>query len=149
MNDPYLDLVKHIDGTGSDVEYGVINELRKKLGNRLPSLLFEKYKSSKQWKIRRSCVYHSIRYARESDDAVRLGIVAIEDKSKVVRYRACMLLAYALKKETIFSLKQAEKKFLDKESLDNFSAAIDAIENQNSNFFVDRGHSGRIFFSSN
>lgn len=148
MNNEISILLNLLDGSGSDAEYKAIVEL-KKLGNKLPSLLSEKYKQSKKWGQRASCLYHSIRYARDVDDAVKLGVVALRDKSKVVRYRACMLLAYSLKQEVIPALEQAKTLADSEETLNDINAAIDAIKHQNSNYFVDRSHSGKIMFNVN
>lgn len=141
-------LLSKLDGSGSDAEYKAINEL-KNLGDQLPSLLLEKYKQSKKWGERASCLYHSIRYAKTVDDALKLGIVALNDKSKAVRYRACMLLAYSLKKEAFPALEQAKASMNSEETLKDINAAIDAIEHQNSNYFVDRSHSGKITLNVN
>ncbi|MCP5326537.1 MAG: hypothetical protein H7A09_09480 [Oceanospirillaceae bacterium] len=132
-----------LDGFGSDKEFYAISELRK-LGNELPKLFLEKYRTARKWQVRTSCVYHSIRYARSSSEAVELGVIALADKSYAVRYRACMLLAYSLDKSVLSSLKQLENTTSHEETLLDVRAAIDAIENQNSDYFVDRGHSGKI-----
>lgn len=140
------DLLDKLDGRGSDQEFNAIRELSK-LGDKLPSILLERYRIAKKWQVRCSCVYHTISYSRDVDDAVQLGIEALSDKSKVVRYRSCMLLAYSLKKEALPALQEIKLKITDTETLDNVNAAIDAIENQNSNFFVDRQHTGKVTLS--
>lgn len=137
------ELLNDLDGSGSDKEFRAITELRK-LGNELPKLLLEKYRASRKWQARSSCVYHSIRYARSSREALQLGVEALSDKSHAVRYRACMLLAYSLDKSVLSSLKQLEISNLNDETLLDVRAAIDAIENQNSDYFVDRDHSGNV-----
>lgn len=137
------DLLNSLDGSGSDQEFQAVHELRK-LGDILPSLLLKQYRSSKKWQARCSCVYHSIRYSRRVDDSVRLGIEALSDKSKVVRYRACMLLAYSLNKEAIPALRELELRENDKKTREDAHAAIEAIENQNADYFVDRDHSGKV-----
>ena len=141
-------LLEKLDGSGSDAEYRAINKLRK-LGDDLPALLLKKYTNSKKWGERVSCIYHSIRYARNVDDALKLGVAALNDKSKAVRYRACMLLAYSLKQEVIPALEQAKAATDNEETLKDINAAIDAIKHQNSNYFVDRTHSGTVTFNVN
>jgi hypothetical protein len=136
-------LLENIDGSGSDSEYDAIHKLHKMEIN-LPSILLDKYKHAKKWQVRRSCVYHSIRYARDNCYAVQLGIEAISDKSKAVRFRACMLLAYSLDKKALPVLHETANTFHENETVENILAAIDAIENQNSNYFVDRDHTGSI-----
>ncbi|WP_097459089.1 hypothetical protein [Mangrovitalea sediminis] len=137
------ELLDQLDGSGSDREFNAVNELRK-LDNELPKLLLEKYKLSKRWPVRSSCVYHAIRYARSSMESVQLGREALFDKSKVVRYRACMLLACALDESTMVNLKEALDTTKDPETIADIEAAIDAVKNRNSDYFVDRKHSGKI-----
>ncbi|WP_127560482.1 hypothetical protein [Saccharospirillum alexandrii] len=141
-------LLDELDGSGSENEMNATNELRK-LGNQLPKMLLEKYREARKWQVRSSCVYHSIRYTRSSAEAVQLGLEALYDKSHVVRYRACMLLACSLEINALASLKKAEKSTLHEETLLDINAAIDAIENENSNYFVDREHSGKMILRVN
>jgi len=136
-------LLNMLDGSGSDQESKAVKSLGE-VGNKLPSLLLKKYRSEKKWQARSSCVYHSIRYAKDVDDAFKLGIEAVCDKSKVVRYRACMLLAYSLNRGALLILNTMLSNDKYKESYDDIRAAINSIENQNSNYFVDRDHSGKV-----
>ena len=129
-----------LDGRGSVAEYGAI-ELLSTLDVELPDLLYEKYKQSKKWGERISCVYHSIKFAKSSESAYLLGIEALGDKSKKVRYRACMLLAVAQKEIAILSLSTLLK---DNDTAEDAKAAIDAIRKKNQNYFVDRNHSGKV-----
>ena len=85
-----------------------------------------------------------MRYARESDEAVSLGVEALRDRAKNVRYRACMLLAYSLHRSVLQSLRDALNDPKLATSKEDMEAAIDAIEEQNSNYFVDRKHTGNI-----
>ena len=132
--------LKKLDGRGSDEEYKAVKELSK-LGEKFPELLLRKYRISKKWGERASCVYHSIKYAKTSNDSFQLGIIATQDRSKNVRYRACMLLAVAQKEEAITELETLLK---DIDSTDDAAAAIDAIKNKNHHYFVDRDHSGMV-----
>lgn len=134
-------LLARVDGSGSDEEWKAINELRSRMGDELPDQLLGLYKKSKKWKVRSSCVYHSVRYARTSKAAIDLALLAVRDKSQVVRYRACMLLAYSQIKELLPILKLLLDAVDDSTKVD-VRAAIDAIAFENQNFFVDRDHSG-------
>jgi hypothetical protein len=135
-------LLDHLDGSGSDAEWIAVERLRER--DDLPHLLLERFRSSRAWKTRSSCVYHAVRYAPRSDDAIALGKEAIADRSKVVRYRGCMLLAYSQKREALLPLKEVLEKTQDAEGRADLLAAIDAIESGNHNFFVDREHSGKV-----
>jgi hypothetical protein len=136
----YLD---RLDGSGSDDEWGAALELHSRLGNMLPSRLLGRYRQAKKWSIRSSCVYHSVRYARDSDAAVELALLAVRDKAKVVRYRACMLLACSQRMELLPRLRDMLME-LPADTKSDLMASIDAIESQNVNYFVDRDHSGMI-----
>jgi hypothetical protein len=107
-------------------------------------LFLQEHPSARSWKQRASFVYHSIPYARRSHAAVELARLALSDRSRHVRYRACMLLACAQDRTTVDLLRAHALSEQDAETRRHIEAAIDAIESGNHNFFVDRGHSGMI-----
>jgi len=135
-------LVAQLDGSGSAREWAAIQELKKL--DHFPRLLLERLRVASSWKVRASCVYHATPYARGDHDAFQLGVEAIFDKSRVVRYRACTLLAYAQNRDALGALKLALERFPQPKDADDFLAAIDAIESGNHDFFVDRDHSGQV-----
>jgi len=135
-------LLGKLDGRGSRVEWAAIRELRT-LGPTLAPHLLTHYRSARAWKVRASCVYHAVRYARESEDALRLGLEALGDKARVVRYRGAMLLAYSLRRDVLPELRKRRQSATGADAED-IAAAIDAIETQNHNYFVDRDHSGQV-----
>ena len=104
--------------------------------------LLEAYPRFRRWQGRASLVYHAVRYARKSDDAVRLGILASKDKSWVVRYRALGLLAYSLRRDVLGEVR-SQLSSPDKRTAADAAAAIAAIEEQNHHLFHDRDRSGR------
>lgn len=140
------ELIARLDGSGSDTEWAAATELRA-LAADFPRLLRHRYHSSRSWKARSSCVYHAMRYAKENDDALALGLAAIVDKATAVRYRGAMLLAYAQRKDVLPQLRAALDSLAGKPGADDLAAAIDAIESENQNFFVDRTHSGKVTLS--
>jgi hypothetical protein len=140
------ELLAHLDGSGSDSEWAAAMELRA-LSTDFPRLLRHKFHSSQSWKARSSCVYHAMRYAKESEDALALGLAAIVDKAKGVRYRGAMLLAYSQRKDALSQLRVALETLAGGPGAEDLAAAIDAIENENPNYFVDRTHSGMITLS--
>ena len=103
----------------------------------------EYYHKIQKWQGRVSLVFHSIRYARSHEDAFQLGITALNDKAVVVRYRACMLLAYSLRKDALPHLEQLLK-HSNQRTVQDAKAAIDAILSQNHHYFIDRDHSGKV-----
>jgi hypothetical protein len=76
-----------------------------------------------------------------------LGYAAIVDKAKGVRYRGAMLLAYSLRKDALSPLRSALDTLAGGPGADDLAAAIDAIENENHNYFVDRTHSGKVMLT--
>ncbi|MFS1702833.1 HEAT repeat domain-containing protein [Alteromonas sp. AMM-1] len=130
-----------LDGRGSDSEYDAVKELSSSLGLEFPGLLLAKYRSSKKWGERLSCVYHASKYAVASQDAYELAIEALKDKSKKVRYQACLLLALAQKPT---ALKPLEVLLSNQDSSEDAKAAIEAIKLKNHNYFADRDHSGMV-----
>lgn len=144
MNAKYIEsLLEHLDGTGSDDEWAAAKELRT-LGTEFPRWLLRRYRVSRGWKARSSCVYHAARYASESEDAVTLGLEAIHDRLTVVRYRGAMLLAYSQRKDALPRLRAALASLGEGPGTADLTAAIDAIESGNHNYFVDRKHTGKV-----
>jgi hypothetical protein len=137
-------LLERLDGSGSQKEYEAVGELRGIVGDDLPRYLLAKYRTSKRWQQRAACVFRALAYARESEDAVNLGREAIRDRSKVVRYRAGMLLSYAQRPDVIPELRQLLKEKGHAPDLEDVRAALDALDNRNPNYYVDRDHSGMV-----
>ena len=136
-------LLDCLDGRGSDVEWRAIQSLRQLAGDRLPELLLARYRSSRLAGPRSSCVFHATKFARSSDDAVQLGLEALQDRSKVVRYRAFGLLAYSQRRSLVDHLR-AHVGAVSEASRADLLAAIDALEQGNHHLFVDREHSGKV-----
>jgi hypothetical protein len=137
------ELIACLNGSGSDSEWTAAMELRR-LGAEFPRLLRQKFHASRSWKERSVCVYHAMRYAKENEDALALGYAAIVDKAKGVRYRGAMLLAYSLRKDALSPLRSALATLAGGPGADDLVAAIDAIKNENHNYFLDRTHSGKV-----
>ena len=130
-----------LDTASSAAQEAAWSELRG-LGGAVVPHLAAFYPKARTWQGRVALVFHSIRYARLSDDAFVLGLAALRDKSYMVRYRACGLLAYSLRRDAIPELEPLLK-HSDRRTVEDAAAAIDAIRNQNHHYFVDRSHSGQ------
>jgi len=142
-NEELVYLLSVVDGSGSDTEIEAI----KKLGlhaNNVPNLFYKKYRLASKAKERGACVHYSTRYARDDQIAFELGLIALSDRSRHVRHLACLLLAWSLRADALPELRKLERFHSDDETLEDIRAAIDAIENQNSDYFVDRDHSGMV-----
>ena len=101
------------------------------------------YSQERLWKRRDEVVYGAIWAARDSDEAVILGVTALSDRARHVRYHACLLLAYSLRTDLLPVLRE-RLLTIAASNRDDLAAAIDAIESQNHHYFVDRDHSGMI-----
>lgn len=139
--------VKLLDTASTSAEELAWLEL-KPLGIAVVPYLEDAYASFKKWQGRTSLVFHSIRYGRTSEEAFQLGLAALKDKSTVVRYRACGLLAYSLRQDALPSLTAACGN-ADSKTVADAVAAMDAIRNRNHHLFVDRSHSGSSFWVVN
>jgi hypothetical protein len=118
------------------------------LGADVAPYLMDAYATARRWQGRTALVFHAIRFARASEAAYALGLQALGDKSYMVRYRACMVLAYSLRADAIPAL-QALLQHTDARTREDATRALDAIHHQNHHYFVDRVHSGRSFWVVN
>ena len=139
--------VARFDSTSWSDQEEIWNELRP-FGEAVVPYLREAYPRFRKWQGRVALVYHSIRFARVSEDAFQLGLAALADRATLVRYRACSLLAYSLRDDAIEPLERTLD-HPDAETVADAAAALDAIRNRNHHLFVDRSHSGRSFWSVN
>ena len=128
----------------SSVERISSDQLRLVLGEALPELMLKEYRNASNYLVRVRCVWISTGYCRRNDAAVELGKLALLDKSKVVRYRARVLLACSLKYDAIPDVKQAIERSKDQKERQELLAVLDAIENQNHTYFWDLDHGGKF-----
>jgi hypothetical protein len=113
------------------------------LGVEVVPYLREAYPTFSRWQGRVSLVFHSIRYACISEDAFQLGLEALNDRATVVRYRACALVAYSLRRDALFALKKLLS-HADSKTVEDAKAAMNAIRKQNHHLFQDRDQSGMV-----
>lgn len=135
-------LVQRLDTTSSREEEEAWRPLSP-LGSAVVPFLAEAYPGFRCWQGRASLVYHSVRYARSHESAFHLGLAAMNDRAKVVRYRALSLLAYSLREDALPALTQLLGHPV-RETAEDVAAAIDAIQSRNHHYFHDRTHSGRM-----
>jgi hypothetical protein len=83
-------------------------------------------------------VFFSLEYAAKSDAAFRLGVAATYDRGTMVRYRACMLLAYSQRKDAIPHLRRLLD-HADLRTVEDARAAIKAIDRRQTGAFLGRG----------
>jgi hypothetical protein len=145
MNDDTIRaLVARLDTKENSVRDEAWSQLRD-LGERVMPFFEEFFPLAKKLEARRDMAFHAIRHARTNEAAFRIGLLAIADKSSVVRYRGCCVLAYSLRRDALTAL-QSLLRHRDVKTVDDAKAAIDAIEHGNHHYFVDRGHSGQMFW---
>src|SRR5262245_6255061 len=119
----------------------------RELGPAVVPYLAESYHRMRKWQGRLACVFYLIKYARSHDEAFHVGVAALQDRATLARYRACMLLANAQRPDAGPHLRQLLS-HPDKKTSEDAAAAIDAIESQNPDYFVDRTHTGQIHWST-
>jgi hypothetical protein len=136
-----------LDTTRSLEEERVWEPLRN-LGESVVPFLAEAYPRFRRWQGRASLLYHSTRYSRTHEEAFQLGRRALRDRSLVVRYRACGVVAYSLRRDALSDLRELRSSD-EQRTREDAAAAIDAIEKQNHHLFIDRSHSGRSFWVVN
>jgi len=90
----------YLDGRTSADEHKAIAKLEALWVN-VPNLLIKRYRVSRRWSDRASCVNHCTKYAKSNENAYQIGLIALYGKSKTVRSRACKLLSAAQKREAI------------------------------------------------
>ena len=111
--------------------------------DRVLPFALQQYRETTSWRGRLNLLFHCIGSARTNESAVALGIAALSDRSRPVRYRACMLLAVAQEEEAIPHL-ELLLDHRDKQTVEDARAAIRSIEENNHNHFVDRDGTGQI-----
>jgi len=124
-NEEVHEYIAFLDGRSPTGMHEGIEKLEA-LGVDIPNLMMKRYKISRRWADRTSCVHHCMKYAKTNEDAYQLGIIALRDKSKTVRHQACMLLSTAQKKEAIEHLEELSS---DLTSRDDALAAIEVLSN--------------------
>jgi hypothetical protein len=132
-------------GTSSTIELGTTwEELRQlELGEAVVPYLAEAYPRMKRWQGRAALLYHCTSDARASRAASELGLTALADRARMVRYRACGVLAYSLNTEAIPALERLLS-HPDPRTVEDAQAALDAIRLQNHHYYIDRGHTGMV-----
>lgn len=118
------------------------------MGPRVVPALAAAYETTGRWQGRAALVVAAMRHARECDEAVALGLRALNDRATLVRYRACGLLAYAQRTDALPALR-ALLTHPDAPTRADAAAAITAIETGNHHRFVDRGGLGNITWRVN
>lgn len=117
--------------------------IMKPLGVQVVPFLLESYSDFRHWQGRVCLVHHAARFSRISEESFRLGLAATSDRSKRVRFSACLLLAYSLRRSALEYLRPLLD-FSDTETVENARAAITAIEMQNHHLFKDRFGRGTL-----
>ena len=140
-------LVATLD-TQSKAERDAVWQRLDPLGARALPFLGERFAQAKHLDVRREIAFHCIRHARVDQAAFEIGMLAVADRSGVVRYRGLCVLAYSLRRDALPAL----GKLLahpDPKTVADARAGIDAIRSQDHHRFVDRLHSGRTFWEVN
>ncbi len=120
----------------------------RRYGDAVAPVLAAEYDHASGAEARAHLIHHSIPFARRRTESYRLGLRALDDMAKQVRYEACALLAYAQRPEAMPALEA----LLDHEDLDTRDdaiAALVALETGNHHYFRDRDRTDAIFWVVN
>jgi hypothetical protein len=120
----------------------------KPFGSQVIPLFLNAYPTFKRSQARVSLLYYATGFARVSEEAFRLGVMGCADKASLVRNRACGLLAYSLRWDALPVLSEL-RAHVDQKTVEDATAAMDAICSRNHHYFADRSHSGRTFWEVN
>jgi hypothetical protein len=148
MDDAQIHHALKMFDTASTSAHEVAWALLRPLGVGVVPFLAEYFPCTRKAQGRVALIFHAIRFARESQAAFDLGLLALNDKATLVRYRACGLCAYSLRKDAIPHLERLLG-HADVKTADDARAAIDAIRQKNHHYFVDRSHSNSTFWEVN
>lgn len=148
MDDPRIRHALEMFDTASTNAHEAAWALLRPLGVDVVPILAEYFPRMKKAQGRVALVFHATRFSRESQAAFELGLLALNDKATLVRYRACGLCAYSLRKDAIPSLERLLA-HADAKTVDDARAAIDAIRRKNHHYFIDRSHSNSTFWEVN
>ena len=97
-----------------------------RLGERIFPDALTVYPTLRGWRARAALVFAALSFARNHGDAVRLGLMALDDKSGHVRAHACMLLALSRRKDVVPAL-EALLSHPSDETRDHAARAIEDI----------------------
>jgi len=148
MDDSQIRHALEMFDTASTSAHETAWTLLRPLGVDVVPFLAEYFPRTKKAQGRVALVFHAIQFARESQAAFELGLLALNDKATLVRYRACGLCAYSLRRDAIPSLERLLQ-HADVKTVDDARAAIDAIQRKNHHYFIDRSHSDNTFWEVN
>lgn len=130
-----FNLIKQLDTSSFSEQEKYWSEI-KELDIDIPYYFLKAYPTFKKWQGRVHLVFSCIKYARTNQSAFELGIIALNDKATLVRYRGACVLAYSLRKDAIPYLEN-NLKHSDKETQKDAERAIRAIKNQNHHIFME------------
>ncbi len=136
-------LVQQLDTKSSLAKDRAWMQLRD-LDEVLVPYLLEFYPQTKTWQGRCALVFYSIRFAPSNAWAFQLGVLALNDRATLVRYRACELLATSFRTDAIPHL-QSLLSHRDKETVADAAAAIRSIQEQDFAIFAQRKLKGLSF----
>jgi hypothetical protein len=139
-------LLDSLDGSGSDAERETVSAIRRLSGDNAPREFLQHFRRSKKAEQRVACVYYAQPYARWNADALQIGLEGIEDRSKMVRFRAFELLAIAQNFDVLPRIQQALRDAKDAAEAEDAKACQCAILTQNHNCYRDRSCTGNVSF---
>lgn len=134
--------LKRMDTTSSRALHEAATPLRE-LGERAVPYFRNFVPLAKTYQCRAALLHLATRYARTNRVAFEMGLEGCDDRSSLVRYRACGLLAYSLRKEALPRL-QALLDHPDAKTREDAAAAIQAIRKKSHHRYINRDGKGFV-----
>lgn len=147
-DDQIAEAIDRLDVLGAEEQANAWVQLRP-LGYGIVPHLLAAYPRFRKWQGRTALVYYATRYARISEEALELGLAALDDRSYMVRYRACALLAYSLREDVIPTIEAVAKADDSEFVRSNAQKALNAIKARNHHLWADSSLSGRTIWHVN
>lgn len=107
----------------------------------LVPLLITACSSVKSFKGRKTILFYLLPHVRSYPALLDLALLAINDRSQLVREEALGIVAYSLEDRAL-PLLQSHLSHPDPITQASVLASIDAIKNKNHHLFLDRDHTG-------
>lgn len=147
MDEPLTTLIDRLDSKDCSQQEDAWLAIRSR-GVALMPEFKSAYPRFKKSDGRIALVFYTTSFARVSEDAFDLGTSALKDRSKLVRDRACGLLAYSLRADAVGPLTETVND-PDLSVRQAAEAELIAIRAKNHHLFVDRTRSGKSFWVVN
>ncbi len=122
--------------TNNVAEREVVWQQLREYEERVVPYLKEVFLQTKRANARAAMVFHATQYARSIQDSFDLGVLALADAESRVRYQACALCAFSMRREALPHLRELLR-HTDSRTVASAKAAIVAIQTSDHQEFAE------------